>query len=257
MPSAFQCRLEWHEAIPSTSALLLERAGAADFHGTVISAHRQTQGRGRRGRTWETGEGNLAFSVGFRVAHADQDKLPYFPLCAGIAVHRAISEFLAPEAARELDLKWPNDLAWRGKKLMGLLSQARTLDGATYLSIGIGINIAWAPLALPAVALTQMPLAANYSADSPPPKEAVLARVLAAIEATHAHWNDFAFVKHEWETRAHYLGKRIFFGLLEKENEMEAAMALGLDKTGALRVKLEASGKEQLLSTEDLSLRLG
>lgn len=250
----FRCRLEWHESIPSTSQLLLERAGSADFHGMVISAHHQTQGRGRRGRTWETGKGNLAFSIGFRVPTRDQAVMPYYPLCAGIAVHSAVMDFLTTDARLELNLKWPNDLAWRGKKLMGLLSQARTFDGYTYLSIGIGLNVAWAPEQLPAVALHAMPLA---RAKAETTKEAVLARILAEMEATEPHWHDFDFVRREWEKRAHYLGKRIYFGLLEKEDEMEAATALGLDVSGALRVRLEGSGEERLLATEDLSLRLG
>jgi BirA family biotin operon repressor/biotin-[acetyl-CoA-carboxylase] ligase len=251
----FQPKLEWFESIPSTSALLLERAGKSNFHGTVISAHHQTSGRGRRGRTWETGSGNLAFSIGFAVPEADAKFLAYFPLAAGIAVHKAIAEVLDAEAEKDLNLKWPNDLAWRGKKLMGLLSQARTSDGVTYLSIGIGINIAWAPENLPAISLYSMPLRKNFAVERPS-KEEVLNSLLEKISADYSKWRGFDFLRREWESRAHYLGKRIFFGLLEDEAGMEEGIALGLDVSGALRVRLPG-GETRLLATEDLSLRLG
>lgn len=241
--------LEWFDEIPSTSTLLLSRAGQPNFHGTVISARRQTQGRGRHSRTWETGEGNLAFSVGFCLESGQP--APYLPICAGIAVFDGIAKYLDEEARQDLLLKWPNDLVWRRQKLMGQLTQARVVEGRTYLSIGIGINIAWAPRSLPAICLHEMPLVGT---EKPSPDE-VLEEILCRLSTYQAHWSDFAWVKKEWTKRAPYLNKQIYFGRLEAEEEMQLATALELDVSGSLRVRLE-DGRETLLNTEDLSLRI-
>lgn len=246
-PISFQ--VEWFAQIPSSSALLLERAGQANFHGTIISAREQTQGKGRRGRTWQTGQGNLAFSIGFAVpAHLGPELLAYYPLCVGISVHRAVAALIEQNSRTDLTLKWPNDLAYRHKKLMGLLSQARTQDGFTYLSIGVGLNVAWCPPELPAIALNNLPLLESCS------REELLEKIVAEMQNSFSRWQDFAFVKKEWESRATYLGHRVFYGLLEEEDNMRPAIALGLDRSGALLVRHE-DGSEALLSTEDLSLR--
>ncbi|GAA0510919.1 biotin--[acetyl-CoA-carboxylase] ligase [Deinococcus depolymerans] len=111
-------------------------------HGAVMVAERQTAGRGRRGRSWDTTHGTLVFSVlltrsprGGPLTLAD---LPLMPLAAGVAVQRA---------AGVGGLKWPNDLlAPNGRKLAGILLEADLRgEEARRVVLGIGINVTAAP----------------------------------------------------------------------------------------------------------------
>ncbi len=243
-------KIEWFDEIPSTSAVLLERAGRSDFDGHVVAAHRQTAGKGRRGRTWFTAEGNIACSVGYEFDVTDQARVAMAPLLVGICAYDAVKEFAQDSALEKLTIKWPNDLVWNQQKLMGVLSQSRVIDGKLYLSIGIGLNILWAPEDLPAVALKDLPL----QGDCPSNKE-FLETLLAKLTKFHSVWGDYSALKREWEARVTYLGKNIRFGLLEEEENMLEAKALGLDDKGALVVEF-ADGRKESLLTQDLSLRL-
>ncbi len=127
----------------STNADLMGAAGNADVrHGTVLVADRQTAGRGRLDRSWEsppTGDGdpaglNLLMSILFRLAPTSaHEQIQRVALAAVRACERVAG--VSPV------LKWPNDLLLDGAKLAGILAQA----GHDFVVVGIGLNIAWAP----------------------------------------------------------------------------------------------------------------
>ncbi len=113
-------------------ARALAVAGAP--HGTLVTAGAQSAGRGRQGRTWAAPPGRaLLLSLLLR----DYD--PLLPLRAGLAVAD-----LAGGAAR---VKWPNDVLVDGRKLAGVLVEARPRDG--WAVLGIGVNVAVDPAELP------------------------------------------------------------------------------------------------------------
>jgi BirA family transcriptional regulator, biotin operon repressor / biotin---[acetyl-CoA-carboxylase] ligase len=118
----------------STNARARELAAAGAPHGTIVTAREQTAGRGRQGRTWVGPPGEaLLMSVIVR----DFDGL--LPLRAGLAVAD-----VAGDAAR---VKWPNDVLLDGRKLAGILVEARLQEG--WAIVGIGINVAVDVAALP------------------------------------------------------------------------------------------------------------
>lgn len=113
-------------------------------HGAVFVAERQTAGRGRRGRTWDTSGGSLVFSVLLRGEKGELPlpRLALLPLAAGVAVQQAASELGVP-----CGLKWPNDLLTpERKKLAGILLEADLRgEEARRAVLGIGINVSSAP----------------------------------------------------------------------------------------------------------------
>ena len=114
-------------ATTSTNDHARELAAAGAPHGTIVTAALQTAGRGRQGRTWTAPPGSaLLLSIVLR----SFDGL--LPLRAGLAVAD-----LAGAAAR---LKWPNDVLIDGRKVAGILAEARPQEGWTVL--GIGLNVA-------------------------------------------------------------------------------------------------------------------
>ena len=107
-------------------ARALAAAGAP--HGTLVTASAQTAGRGRQGRTW-AGPPGRALLCSLLLRECD----PLLPLRAGLAVAD-----LAGAAAR---VKWPNDVLLDGRKLAGILVEARPQDGWAVLGVGLNLSI--------------------------------------------------------------------------------------------------------------------
>src|SRR5215217_9404182 len=119
-------RLHLRETTSTNDRARALAAGGAP-HGTLVTAGAQTAGRGRQGRTWSAPPGRaLLLSLLLR----DYDVL--LPLRAGLAVAD-----LAGDAAL---VKWPNDVLLDGRKLAGVLVEARPREG--WAVLGVGVNVA-------------------------------------------------------------------------------------------------------------------
>ena len=110
--------------------------GAA--HGSLVTADKQTGGRGRRGRTWESPAGkNLYFSLLLR-PEIPLEKASMLTLLMAVSVARAI-ESLTKE---EVGIKWPNDILIHGKKICGILTELHIDKGRIgHVVVGVGINV--------------------------------------------------------------------------------------------------------------------
>jgi BirA family biotin operon repressor/biotin-[acetyl-CoA-carboxylase] ligase len=134
-------RLHWFPRLRSTSdhAARLREAGKLFAPAVVLTGH-QSAGRGRGNNTWWSREGSL--TVTFVLAIDEQVEPHQLPLLAGLAVRNAAAELARNDAVQ---LKWPNDVLYRGKKLAGLLCErVRNAD-----LVGIGINVNVNPAAAP------------------------------------------------------------------------------------------------------------
>jgi BirA family biotin operon repressor/biotin-[acetyl-CoA-carboxylase] ligase len=133
--------IHWLEETTSTNDEAKRGAKEGAPHGTVWVSESQTAGRGRQGRVWTSAPGeNLLFSVLLRLEGSIANR-PLVGLAAGLAVRDAIG--------LGAQIKWPNDVLVRGKKIAGIL--AENSDRA--LVVGIGINVKSAPPDLPATCI--------------------------------------------------------------------------------------------------------
>jgi len=114
--SAFRLRI--HESLPSTQSLVTELAERGEPAGLAILARRQTAGRGRAGRAWQSEAGNLHLSVLLRPTGQAREVAGY-ALLAAVALHEGA---LHHAPIRTLRLKWPNDLMEGDAKLAGILT---------------------------------------------------------------------------------------------------------------------------------------
>lgn len=169
-------RLRVHEALPSTSDLVLRLAEAGEPEGLAVMARRQTAGRGTQGRAWEGRAGNLHLSVLLRPAEPMRHA-PQWGLLAAVALADAVAACLPDPAA--LRLKWPNDLLLNGAKAAGILAEAAATpaSGIAWLSLGFGVNLAHAP-EVPGRATACLADAGI----APPVPEAFAERLLAALD---------------------------------------------------------------------------
>jgi BirA family transcriptional regulator, biotin operon repressor / biotin---[acetyl-CoA-carboxylase] ligase len=124
---------EHHDTIGSTNERARELAEEGAAHGTLVTAGEQTAGRGRQGRTWQTPAG-VAIAASLVLREFDD----LLPLRAGLAV----ADVAGPGAL----VKWPNDVWMDGKKVAGILVEAR----GDWAVLGIGVNVALDPSELPA-----------------------------------------------------------------------------------------------------------
>ena len=117
-------------AIGSTSDRARELAAAGAPHGTLVTTDHQVAGRGRQGRTWTTPP-RLALTMSLVL----REVTPLLPMAAGVAVADAVGAAAA--------IKWPNDILIDGRKVAGILAEARPREG--WAILGIGINVALRP----------------------------------------------------------------------------------------------------------------
>jgi len=125
----------------STNTELMQRArnGAAE-HAFALACELQTGGRGRRGKSWRSGIGtDLTFSLLWRFTQG-AGALSGLSLAVGVALARALDRAGYPG----VQLKWPNDLVLRGRKLGGILIEvAGDSLGPSAVVVGVGINVHW------------------------------------------------------------------------------------------------------------------
>jgi BirA family biotin operon repressor/biotin-[acetyl-CoA-carboxylase] ligase len=129
--------LEIVEQCNSTNDLVAAQARVGAPAGLCVIADRQTRGRGRHGRAWFSPSGaNLYLSLLARPALPARDSPP-LALAVGVAAREALAPFGLP-----IDLKWPNDLLVRGRKLGGVLIET-SIEGERvgHVVIGVGINV--------------------------------------------------------------------------------------------------------------------
>ncbi|HET8814204.1 MAG TPA: biotin--[acetyl-CoA-carboxylase] ligase, partial [Solirubrobacterales bacterium] len=122
----------------STNTRARELAAAGAPHGTVVTATEQSAGRGRQGRTW-TAPPNKALLYSAIVRPLEERHI-LLPLAVPLAVCGTAEE-LRPDL--ECKVKWPNDIHLEGRKLAGILIEARPQDG--WAVIGVGLNLSIAP----------------------------------------------------------------------------------------------------------------
>lgn len=130
-------RMHCYGEVESTMAIARElaREGCPEF--TVVTAERQTKGRGRLRRVWHSQRGGLYFTIVLRPT------LPS-PLSSltTFAAGRTWAAMLREAYGIEAGLKWPNDLLVGGRKLSGMLSEMDARgEMVTFVNIGIGLNV--------------------------------------------------------------------------------------------------------------------
>ncbi|MBM3506328.1 MAG: biotin--[acetyl-CoA-carboxylase] ligase [Alphaproteobacteria bacterium] len=212
------------DEVGSTNDEALRRASEGEAAGTVVWARRQSSGRGRRGRFWDSPPGNLYCSVVLRPSRAPAAHLSYVAAVA-------LAETLAERAPASVRLKWPNDVLLGSEKVAGILLEGgHGDDGRPHVVVGTGVNVASHPAEGGAVAPTSL---AAHAIDVT--VEAILQSYLRRLAEWVQRWetDGFAAVRSAWLERAAGIGAAIEVRLpLEKV----PGRFSGLDEDGVLVV---------------------
>ncbi|MBI5137907.1 MAG: biotin--[acetyl-CoA-carboxylase] ligase [Nitrospirae bacterium] len=220
-------------------------------HGAVVAARRQLAGRGRLGRVWRTPPGTLAFSLVLSTPLPPQ-RATLITLAAALGV----ADGVRAACGLELDIKWPNDLLWQGRKVAGILTEVRSdPDRVVRAVVGIGLNANTAQDDLPPEVRGRAGSLAQAVGRAVPPS-ALLARVLDALAATFdALFADPAgravdALLDDYRARCVTLGQPV---TVTGHDGVARGTALAVDADGSLRVR-QADGAEMRVFSGDVTL---
>lgn len=223
-------------------ARALARAGAAE--GTVVLASRQTDGRGRLGREWDSPEGGAYLSVILRPV-AVPSVVASIALAMALGVSRGLRALgFSPE------VKWPNDVLLGGRKVAGVLLEATgEADRLAWVVVGVGINVhppqsggadnaAWLGEIKPGIRVAE-----------------VAAAALDGIASAYVDWvsRGFGALKAEYEELATMNGCEVTVRDLAGKVQATGT-ACGVDNDGRLLVR-EHSGATVAIAAGDVTLR--
>jgi BirA family biotin operon repressor/biotin-[acetyl-CoA-carboxylase] ligase len=136
--SRLGCAILRFDSLPSTNDLARELAEQGAAEGVTILAREQTRGRGRQGRAWVSPPGEGLYGSFILRPPVEPARATIITLAAAIAV----AETLALDYAVAVDIKWPNDIHARGKKVCGILIESSIEKGKLdYAVLGVGVNL--------------------------------------------------------------------------------------------------------------------
>lgn len=234
--------------IDSTNTELMRRARAGQLEPVLLVTEWQTAGRGRLGREWISGDAtvhvagpdqaaaalpSLMFSLGLPLSPVDWSGLS---LAVGLSVVQSLHA--------DLQLKWPNDVWYQGRKLAGILIETASVGAVRYAVVGIGINLT----ARDATGLRTPPAALNEvlpGVDAPAALARVLLPLVRAIQRFEAE--GFAPLRQEFHARD------LLYGCEVTCSDGVTGMARGVDGGGALLVHTEQGLKK--ISSAEVSVR--
>jgi BirA family biotin operon repressor/biotin-[acetyl-CoA-carboxylase] ligase len=220
--------------IDSSNSELMRRARAGQHEPTLLVAERQTAGRGRMGRVWQSAPGDsLTFSLSLPLTPQDWSGL-------SLAVGLSLAESLHPDVG----LKWPNDLWFQDRKLGGILVEAASMGGRSQVVVGVGLNIRPRPsegLNTAPAALTE--LLPELTAPAALQRITLdLVRSLLVFEGA-----GFAPLQHRFDARDVLKGRPVF------TSDGLQGHAMGVTALGALA--LQTPGGVQEIHSAEVSVR--
>lgn len=229
-------------------AAQLGRSGAAD--GLTVFAERQSAGRGRLGRKWESAaQKGLWFSLLLRPTWelAGWSRLTTW---AAVGIARGLESALPGCRA---GIKWPNDIYLAGKKAVGILSESAP-GPEGYAVVGIGVNVNHTQDDFPAElqgSATSLRLSAACES-LPFDRNTVAAALLRELDVLYPSLeNHFSCLVAEAEARSILMGGRI---TVHAPRETYQAVAEALEPDGSLRVRMDG-GEKRTISGGEVSVR--
>jgi BirA family biotin operon repressor/biotin-[acetyl-CoA-carboxylase] ligase len=221
------------------------RDGAAE--GLAVAAGEQTAGKGRSGRSWwSPPAGGLYLSLLLR-PDLPGEQVPWITMALALGAAEAIEQV----CGLSVDIKWPNDLQWQGRKLAGVLAEGAFTGGRLdYVIAGIGLNVAidfrdQPELAGRAVSLDQ---AAGRPVDTVELLAALLEHTEQRYLAIQAGHSPLA----AWQARLHTLGRAV--SARAADGQIYHGVASAVLPDGALRIELDGGGSA-VVRASDVSLR--
>lgn len=237
--------LHCYACLPSTNDTAKEMAAAGAPAGTVVIADRQTQGRGRMGRSFHSPAGTGIYLS--RLLRPDRSPAQLMHLTCAVAV--TACDAIQKVSGFRPDIKWVNDLITKGKKLGGILTEmSLNPDGSVkYCIVGIGINCNHAPMP---PELQDIAISLEAVTGRKIDRDAVIAALLDAFTEMDKRLTDSTYWLERYRASCITVGKQIRV----LAPQPYPAEARDIDANGGLVIRLP-DGTEQTLTAGEVSIR--
>ena len=220
------------DAIDSTNDYALKLAKEGAKEGTVVLSESQSKGKGRLGRSWFSPSGaNIYLSIILR-PQMPTSQIPLLTFAAAIAVAKSIRDVTNLDA----DIKWPNDILIRGKKVAGILSEmGAEKDKVNFAIVGIGINVNLDKKDIP-LELIDKATSIKIESNSLIDRTNLICRIIENLEEWYNLFerkgiND---IIKEWKRLAITIGRDV---KVQSGNSFVEGRAVDIDENGALLIK--------------------
>ena len=132
----------YYDEIDSTNLRIKQLGDEGAVEGTLAVADRQTAGRGRRGRSWDSPAGeSISMSILLR-PQITPNQAPMLTLVMACSVAEGIMDCKDVCGEQQIQIKWPNDIVVDGKKVCGILTEMSMEQAYIHhIVIGVGINV--------------------------------------------------------------------------------------------------------------------
>jgi len=226
----------------STNDVVEKLARDGVKEGVVVFAELQTKGRGRLGRKWISPPGRgLWFSVLLRPELRPQEATQ-LTVAAATALWRAIYA----ETGISAEIKWPNDILIRGRKVAGILTEmSAELDRVKHVILGVGVDVNLTANELP-VELRKVATSLRAELGHPVQRAELATAILRELDRDYARvcGGNFPDLADEWEKRCTTIGQQVVITVGDRKLRGRAE---SLDDDGALLVRTEHGHLERII----------
>ncbi|MBM7577412.1 biotin--[acetyl-CoA-carboxylase] ligase [Jeotgalibacillus terrae] len=239
-------KIHYYESVESTQKIAHALAQEEAPEGTLVIAEEQISGRGRMARSWYSPKGTgIWMSLLLRPALPPQ-KAPQFTLIMAVAVVEAIQKV----CDLQVDIKWPNDLLIKGKKITGILTELQADSEQIHsLIIGTGINVNQSESDF-SEEIRHIATSLKIESGQTFSRAEIVQEILKNLERYYDVYikEGFEPVKEIWEQYAVTIGKHITARTINKEISGYAA---GITNEGVLKL-IDETGKTHLIYSADI-----
>jgi len=227
-------RIHYFSKVASTMDAARDLARKGCPHLTVVVADRQTKGRGRMTRTWQSAGGGLYFTMVTRPALA-----PMEVARVNFAVSLELAETVKTLLAVHARVKWPNDILVNERKLVGILSEMEgEADRIHHLNIGVGINVNNNPTPREPNAVSLKELTGKRVS-----RKDILANFLDRFQNRLDKGLDRGVIQ-KWKACTDTIGRRV---RVETVRDVFEGTARDVDENGALVLELEDGSEQRVI----------
>ncbi len=238
-------KLYVYSEVSSTNTIAKFLSMQNNENGTVIISEKQTKGKGRAGKDWESPLGGIWLSIIIK-PDVDQSKFPLITLATGVAVARTL-ETIGVENPK---IKWPNDILINGKKVCGILTESVTKSNKIEnVVIGVGIDANLETSQFPNE-LKEITTTIKEELGKECDENLLIKIFLEEFEKISEIFNQESYenILNEWRNRSYTIGKLV--EVRKPFNTSFDAYVVGINEEGALIVERNDGTLEKVISGE-------
>lgn len=239
----------YYDVTDSTNLRIKQAGDEGAPHGTLAVADRQTAGRGRRGRTWESPAGSSIYMSILLRPEIAPNKASMLTLVMALSVVEGIRECVGSgEDIPGIQIKWPNDIIINGKKLAGILTEMSSqIDYINHVTVGVGINVNMTEFPEEiADTATSLRLECGHTVK----RASLIAAVMERLEENYEIFLETEDLSGLLGRYSALLVNRDRDVLIIGQKEKYQAHAIGIDNTGELIVRREDGTLEKIYAGE-------